>query len=699
MSDRYNPVIPPEYMINMTQTTQHGDPIVPEITPRNAGSLGRSVTDSNEMGLSSLREVWRKGQSPLNTAQENTEMEVAHLTHLTRTGQVNPTEVSEREGGTKVVYGTMHRDDQVSSVAGMQVGGDPQTIDNALRVAGSSNMQPENPMDGARSMRVMHRQARGLSRDTAAAFTEMLKQKGGDAVNSLSDAPLAGMMVQNLGSTESGIPTVRGFGMTASTGGAVPPEFKALVARKMAQQRANVAEVYRRGSGAKFHPSQLNYQDAQAQGAQVRVPGRQAVSAKSVDKALNQIAKKKKIAKRNALRGLTMSPLGALSSSSKLLPQFSTSAVTTTTSTSTPETRKLNTKISELKNQIDALTKTMKDLSAQIDKITKELQSSAYNMTTAQRTTKENTIRKYKVAQADTGRQLDQLRAQLQTLQSQLQKEQSASATPASSSISTTTATAASAAKPVQMTVTENALAEQLAAVNRRRADLLKKKGRIIDKISQIETILSKQAGTMSPSKRESYQRTLNSYRAQLADVMNLDAGLKRQQQQLTERVQKEKQSQTMTTGAQAVIDPEVIEALEQEQISQNIQNGSSSTAYTSARSDASAILGKDEIDVVTDTPANTGASAGAGAQALVDDEPPTAHAETGTISDEPTGTTLPGMGNENTTSYVDENGQAQALPPGGASEQLPVSRSKKIGFGIGALVAAVAGAYLVARG
>lgn len=205
MPRAYEQVIPPEYKIQATQVTQYGEPVVQEITPSAYGTMGRSCMDPNDPHIRNEAQVWKKGQSPLVTAQKATDIEVARLTHLTRTGQLRTPEVTEKEGGSLVTYKDMSSDDQVSNIRNLKVTGDPQTVGRALKAAGQTSFESNTGLDIARGKASAHRATRNMPTEHRKAFQEALAIKGASALESLAPTQLAGMLVENLGTTSSGV--------------------------------------------------------------------------------------------------------------------------------------------------------------------------------------------------------------------------------------------------------------------------------------------------------------------------------------------------------------------------------------------------------------------------------------------------------------------------------------------------------------
>lgn len=205
MPRSFDATIPPEYRVMATQVTQYGEPVTAQITPSAYGSYGRAVQDSNDMHQAGMgAEVWNKGESPDVTSRNRAAAEVAQLRHMTRTGQINTPEVTNREGGAKVVYREMSGDQQVSNVRGLRVTGDPQTVARALKSAGNSSFESKTPMDAPRAKASMHRAVRSMSDTHRAAFQAVLARKGPEAFESIAPTALAGLNIENVGATPSG---------------------------------------------------------------------------------------------------------------------------------------------------------------------------------------------------------------------------------------------------------------------------------------------------------------------------------------------------------------------------------------------------------------------------------------------------------------------------------------------------------------
>jgi len=298
MPRAFDAVIPPEYKIQATQVTQHGEPVTQQITPSAYGSYGRAPQDPNDMHQQGMQaEVWKKGQSPAATTRQRVDAQVAQLKHLTRTGQINTPEVTEREGATKVVYDEVSRDDQVSNVKGMQLTGDPQTLGQALKSTGQSSFEQKTPLDAPRARSSMHRAVRSMPQEHQEAFQEVMARKGPEAFESMAPTALAGLNVENVGSTASGVPVPRVRAPRAPMLRSSKPRKRVKISPKAQTRMAKVSQALirqrqkaekdegahpaafdqlvkhaaqRQESGAskpvaKYHPAQSNFEDVSGQ--------------------------------------------------------------------------------------------------------------------------------------------------------------------------------------------------------------------------------------------------------------------------------------------------------------------------------------------------------------------------------------------------------------------------------------------------
>lgn len=255
MPRQYDLTIPPEYQVMSTQVTQYGEPIMPDVNPAAMGSFGRRPQDADDAKQIGMQpEVWEKGKSPLATAQKGANSYTAWLRHITRTGQVNAAEVTEREGGSKVTYNATGADEQVSNVKGLRVTGDPDTVSGALRNATSSSFSKVAPVDAERAVQSAHRNVRNMPEEHKRAFHDVL-MRDPSALQSLAPTALAGIDQSHEMVDESG--AARPF-FSQIEDSSNPADFQNVLNHAARKQTFAVNSR----PAATYHPAQSNYEDS-----------------------------------------------------------------------------------------------------------------------------------------------------------------------------------------------------------------------------------------------------------------------------------------------------------------------------------------------------------------------------------------------------------------------------------------------------
>jgi len=255
MPRQYDLTIPPEYRVMSTQVTQYGEPIMPDVNPAAMGSFGRRPQDANDAHQIGMQEeVWKKGESPLKTAQQNANSYTAWLRKITRTGQINAAEVTEYEGSSKVTYHSTGSDDQVSNVKGMRITGDPETVGAALRNATSSSFERVAPVDSERAQQSAHRTVRNMPDAQRLAFQAVLARDP-SALQSLAPTALAGVSQVFEMVDESGVPRPVINGPENASN---PADFQNVLNNAARKQSFAVNSR----PAAVFHPAQSNYEDS-----------------------------------------------------------------------------------------------------------------------------------------------------------------------------------------------------------------------------------------------------------------------------------------------------------------------------------------------------------------------------------------------------------------------------------------------------
>lgn len=354
----YATVTPPEYLVRATQVTTQGGPSYPQMNADNTGTYGRSFFDNDDLQDSGQSgEMYRHGESPMLTTAKNANAIVAKLRSDTRYSQVdNVPGVTVREGGSKVtVYGTT-RDDQASSVLGVDIQGDPNSVGQALKFESQNfgERGASQPLDQDRAAAAASLAMQNLSPDRRAALADVIARGGAAALESMAPGAMAGLAERyGVGGRSSGY-TVRGINLDE---GSMPAAFKQLERRAMDKQlRGRTSRPV-----AKYHPSQSNYQETDGQVNMTSGYGYMRLPAQH-----SQTARPKETVFYRA--GGYATGFGALQNASASL---STVAKTTTTSSSSTAIQNMSTSQLKIDPRAQAakwIEKTLAAIAAQVSK-------------------------------------------------------------------------------------------------------------------------------------------------------------------------------------------------------------------------------------------------------------------------------------------------------------------------------------------
>ena len=245
-----HPVVPPEFQIKPTQVIEYEEPNPNTFYPNNQGGTGWSPLPPGLDEAVGMDPLAKYGQDPGAAAAQSGADAVRELIRITGISQENKTRVTEHEGGSHVEYHEISRDDQISNVYGQAIKSDPQSVQQALLI-GNKGVQRAATIDAERARTLIDRQTQGMNDGTAAAFKELLAQKGSESIESVSAGINEAIGTRIVKSTDSGVP----FHPELQKKSPVYAEFKELMKYHGERQRKGAAKPM-----AQYHPAQSNYQ-------------------------------------------------------------------------------------------------------------------------------------------------------------------------------------------------------------------------------------------------------------------------------------------------------------------------------------------------------------------------------------------------------------------------------------------------------
>jgi hypothetical protein len=247
MTDR---LVPPEFQIRETQVMTFEEPNPDVFYPNNQGATGWSPLPPKLDRQVGMDPSMRFGADPAAAAAQSGSEAVANLLGQTSVNQIKTTRVTDHEGGSYVTYHEPTRDDQTSSVGGRSVTGDPQTVQQALLV-GDRPTERAPTVDAYQAGGAVNRQTAGMNEGTKMAFLDMIRQKGGEAIESVSSGLSEAIGTRVVKSTDSGVPW---YDQLHGNNPALI-ELKEIMRYHGERQRKGAAKPM-----AQYHPSQSNYQ-------------------------------------------------------------------------------------------------------------------------------------------------------------------------------------------------------------------------------------------------------------------------------------------------------------------------------------------------------------------------------------------------------------------------------------------------------
>lgn len=254
--------LPQEVKANRTRVMEYDTPDASTFDLTALGSDGRSPISHADAWNAQMDPMsWGADVEP-HVAMERSAFDMARGWEKTYAHSQVDTKLLESEAVTQVVRFEQTSDDQISSVGGVDIKGDPDNVDQTLRLAASMPQQMQAPdLTHARRALTMSRTAM-QSPQHREAFKDALADMGWDAHTSLPATEQPGR--------RDDVEVVNEIGLPMTLADFSDPDGRMLM--DVARQQSQRQDFGAARPAARFHPAQSDYRSSDGQVTTAQLP-------------------------------------------------------------------------------------------------------------------------------------------------------------------------------------------------------------------------------------------------------------------------------------------------------------------------------------------------------------------------------------------------------------------------------------------